>query len=319
LKYVYGPVPSRRLGRSLGVNLTPLKTCTYNCVYCQLGKTTHMTDQRQDFFPPEEILKEIKNTINKHNKSKEIDYITFVGEGEPTLSKSLGWLIDKVKQIWDIPVAVDTNGSLLYRKDVRKDLLKADIVMPSLDAGTQNTFRKINRPVKEIEFETIIQGMELFRKEFDGQIWLEIMLVKDVNDSVSELKALKNQINKISPDRIYINTPIRPQSEAWAVPPGDDKIKLAHEILGNIFKIIDKEEGDFSVEEFKDPIKAIESIARRHPMREEQVLEVLEKFDKIDLEKTLKQLIKSNKVIINKYEGTKFIQYVGKTQKKNKS
>lgn len=278
-----------------------------------------MTDQRQDFFPPDEIIEEINNTVNSQFKPKEIDYITFVGEGEPTLCKSLGWLIEMVKQTWDIPVAVDTNGSLLYREDVRKDLLKADIVMPSLDAGTQDTLRNINRPIKGIKFEKVVEGLEQFRKEYDGQIWLEIMLVKDVNDSVKELKAIKKHINKINPDRIYINIPIRPPSEAWAIPPGEDKIKLAHEILGNVFEIIDKEEGDFSVEEFENPFEAIKSIASRHPMREEQVLQVLDKFDETNLEKALEQLTENNGVMINKYKGSNFIKCIEKTLNKNKS
>ncbi len=221
MSIVYGPVPSRRLGRSLGVSPIPFKTCNYSCVYCQLGRTTHMTIQRKDFFPPEELLNEIKRAIEAENSHRhsEIDFVTFVGEGEPTLCKSLGWLIRKTKEIADIPIAVDTNGSLLYRKDVRDDISQADVVMPSLDAGTAETFRKINRPHRGIVFEAVVEGMGKFRQEYDGEIWVEVMLVKGLNDSEEELEAIKSRLSPLEPNRTYINVPIRPPAEPWAVSP----------------------------------------------------------------------------------------------------
>ena len=213
MKIVYGPVPSRRLGRSLGVGPIPFKTCDYSCVYCQLGRTTHMTNQRKDFFPPEELLNEIRRVIEVESSHREIDFVTFVGEGEPTLCKSLGWLIRKTKEIADIPIAVDTNGSLLYREDVRDDLSQADVVMPSLDAGTAETFRRINRPHRGIVFEAVVEGMEKFRQEYDGEMWVEVMLVKGLNDSEEELEAIKSRLSPLEPNRTYINVPIRPPAE----------------------------------------------------------------------------------------------------------
>jgi wyosine [tRNA(Phe)-imidazoG37] synthetase (radical SAM superfamily) len=283
MKIVYGPVPSRRLGRSLGVGPIPFKTCDYSCVYCQLGRTTHMTIQRKDFFPPEELLNEIKRVIEveSSHSHKEIDFVTFVGEGEPTLCKSLGWLIRKTKEVADIPIAVDTNGSLLYREDVRNDLSQADVVMPSLDAGTAETFRKINRPHRGIVFEAVVEGMEKFRQEYDGEIWVEVMLVKGLNDSEEELEAIKSRLSPIEPNRTYINVPIRPPAEPWAVPPDKESIALAHAILGdvNVVDITAEETGEFSTEGFTNPEDAILAIIRRHPMREEQVIETLKKFE----------------------------------------
>ncbi|MGB2727329.1 MAG: radical SAM protein [Halobacteriota archaeon] len=312
MKMVYGPVPSRRLGRSLGVNPIPFKTCNYSCVYCQLGRTTHITTQRKDFFPPEELLNEIKRVIeveSSHSHS-EIDFVTFVGEGEPTLCKSLGWLIRKTKEIADIHIAVDTNGSLLYREDVRNDLSEADVVMPSLDAGTAETFRKINRPHRGIVFEVVVEGMEKFRQEYDGEIWVEVMLVKGLNDSEEKLKAIKSRLEHIEPDRTYINVPIRPPAEPWAVPPDKDAIALAHAILGDVtvVDITAEETGDFSTEGFTSPEDAILAIIRRHPMREEQVIETLKKFKlkEEDIHDSLTRLAESGKIKKVKYRDKVF-------------
>ncbi len=283
MKIVYGPVPSRRLGRSLGVGSIPFKTCDYSCVYCQLGRTTHMPNQRKDFFPPEELLNEIKRAIEPEAESSrsEIDFVTFVGEGEPTLCKSLGWLIRKTKEIADIPIAVDTNGSLLYREDVRNDLSEAEVVMPSLDAGTAETFRRINRPHRGIDFEVVVEGMEKFRQEYDGEMWVEVMLVKGLNDSEEELEAIKSRLSPLKPNRTYINVPIRPPAEPWAVPPDKESIALAHAILGdvNVVDITAEETGEFSIKGFTNPEDAILAIIRRHPMREEQVVEMLKKIE----------------------------------------
>ncbi len=303
MKMVYGPVPSRRLGRSLGVNPIPLKTCNYSCVYCQLGRTTQMTNQRRDFFPPEEIINEIKRVMEVKGGRGEIDFVTFIGEGEPTLCKSIGWLIREAREIADMPIAVDTNGSLLYREDVRNDLSQADVVMPSLDAGTAETFRRINRPYRGIDFEAVVEGMEKFRQEYDGEIWLEVMLIKGINDSEKELEAIKSRLKKIKPNRIYINVPIRPPAESWAVPPDKETIALAHAILGdgNVVDIVAEEIGEFSIEGFANPEDAILAIIRRHPMREEQVIETLKKFEVGDVHDDLKRLEESGKIKKVKY------------------
>jgi wyosine [tRNA(Phe)-imidazoG37] synthetase (radical SAM superfamily) len=257
-------------------------------------------------------LEEIKNALKIHVNPKAIDYLTFVGEGEPTLCKSLGWLIEKVKKVWDIPIAIDTNSSLLYLEEVRQDLQLANIVMPSLDAGTEETFRKMNRPLNKIKLETAIAGLEQFRNEYDGQIWLEVMLVKGINDSETELKAIKSQINRIAPNKIHINIPIRPPAESWVKPPTKRSIELAQEILGDVDTIIDIEIGDFSLDGFPSPIEAIESIIRRHPMRKEQIFDVLKQFNGIDVSEVLFELLESGKVKVVDYNGKIFLVGVNK-------
>ncbi|MBN1455553.1 MAG: radical SAM protein [Methanomicrobia archaeon] len=300
MRRVYGPVPSRRLGRSLGVNPIPFKTCNYSCVYCQLGRTTHMTNERRDFFPPEELLNEIRGVLEPAGSKQELDFVTFVGEGEPTLCKSLGWLISKTKELADIPVAVDTNGSLLYQAEVRNELAQADVVMPSLDAGTAATFMKINRPHRGIAFDTMVEGMEQFRRAYKGELWVEVMLVKGLNDSEDELLALKRRLERIEPDRIYLNVPIRPPAEPWAVPPDQEAIVLAQAILSdlNVVDITAEELGAFSIAGFHNPEEAILAIIRRHPMREEQVIETLQHFAVAGeaVQESLQQLAKSGQI-----------------------
>ncbi len=163
MNLVYGPVPSRRLGQSLGVDPISFKTCNYNCVYCQLDRTRPVTNERWDFFSPEAILAQVRRALEDREPA-EIDYVTFVGQGEPTLCASLGWLIRQVKQLTEVPVVVITNGALLYRADVRDELIAADAVMPTLDAADQETFRRINRPWPKLRIEEIVAGMTTFRE-----------------------------------------------------------------------------------------------------------------------------------------------------------
>jgi len=172
-KNVFGPVPSRRLGLSLGVDIIPYKTCSYNCIYCQLKETTDQRIERASFLPVDKILSEVKEAIAKNER---IDYITFSGSGEPTLNSDIGRLIAGTKEMTDIKVAVLTNGSLLYRPDVRRDLMKADLVKPSLDAASEKAFRKINRPHPALDLAKIIEGLRKFSEEFTGELYLEIML-----------------------------------------------------------------------------------------------------------------------------------------------
>jgi wyosine [tRNA(Phe)-imidazoG37] synthetase (radical SAM superfamily) len=209
-KYLYGPVPSRRLGRSLGIDIVPLKLCTLDCVYCQLGRTTQKTIERRDYVPIEAVLAELKDALKE---GLEADFITISGSGEPTLNSRLGELIDGIKKITDIPVAVITNGTLLYREDVRADCTKADLVVPSLDAGDEATFRKVNRPHKDISIEKLVDGLVAFRKEFPGRIWLEVFLVEGLNTDIAEIDEIKELIKRIRPDKVQLNTAVRPTAD----------------------------------------------------------------------------------------------------------
>lgn len=207
-KYLFGPVPSRRLGMSLGVDLVPKKVCSLNCVYCEVGPTTKLTTERLEYIPYRKIVKELSDYFAT---SPPPDYITFSGYGEPTLNSAIGKIIQLIKKSKpEIPVAVLTNGTLLSQPEVRNELHLANLVLPSLDAATQEVFEKINVPAKGLFIDEYIQGLVDFSKEFSGKIWLEIFILPDYNDHETELTELKKVILKINPDRVQLNTLDRP-------------------------------------------------------------------------------------------------------------
>ena len=206
--YLFGPVPSRRLGISLGVDLVPMKTCTLNCMYCECGLTTKLSIERKEYVPFEAVKEELTHYLS-HNPGP--DYVTFSGSGEPTLNSRIGDVLHFIRsQTSDIPVAVLTNGTLLFQKQVCDDIRNATVVIPSLDAATEKIFRKINQPHPQLKIDTIIRGLVQFRKDYSGQIWLEVFIVPGLNDTEQELTALKRAIEKIEPDRIQLNTLDRP-------------------------------------------------------------------------------------------------------------
>lgn len=211
MSYIFGPVPSRRLGRSLGVDVVPFKTCTYDCIYCQLGRTTNKTIERREWVPMDEVLMELKGKL-----SSKPDYITLSGSGEPTLFSRMGELIDRIKGMTDTPVAVLTNGSLLWQDEVRRELHAADLLVPSLDAGDEMRFRHINRPHETITFEKMLSGLIAMREDFRGQYWLEVFLLAGYTAIESELMKLAKCVNLVRPDRVQLNTVTRPPAESFA-------------------------------------------------------------------------------------------------------
>ncbi|RLD63141.1 MAG: radical SAM protein [Bacteroidetes bacterium] len=207
-KYIFGPVPSRRLGMSLGLDMVPHKVCSLNCVYCECGRTTNLTVERKEYVPYDEVIKELDDFM-KNNPAP--DFITFSGSGEPTLNSRIGDIINHIKSNYEnIPVAVLTNGTLFSDKEVRKELLKADVVLPSLDAASSTAFAKINRPFHSINIDEYIQGLIDFSNEFKGRIWLEVFIIPGMNDNKSDLDLLKKIIKKINPEEIQLNTLDRP-------------------------------------------------------------------------------------------------------------
>ena len=206
-KHLFGPVPSRRLGISLGIDLIPKKVCSLNCVYCEVGKTTNLTLERKEYVPYTEVINELKDYLGKKTAP---DYITFSGSGEPTLNSRIGDIITFIKQQTNIPVAVLTNGTLLNDPQVRKELLPADLVLPSLDAAITLSFKKINRPHKSIDLQEYINGIAEFSKEYKGQLHLEILFLPGYNDTKEDFDALKAAILKINPDLVQLNTLDRP-------------------------------------------------------------------------------------------------------------
>ncbi|MCA1901778.1 MAG: radical SAM protein [Candidatus Hydrogenedens sp.] len=210
MNYVFGPVYSRRLGKSLGIDTVPFKTCSQDCIYCQLGPTTCKSLERASFCSPEVIIKEL---LQKLQTSK-TDYITLAGSGEPTLCLELGQVISKIKKVTSIPVVVLTNGLLMSRQEVREELKQADVVCPSLDAGNEYVFQRVNRPVPGIDFDTFLNGLIEFRKEYEGQIWLEVLLVRGITDTKDEVIQIAQCSARINPDRIHLNTVTRPPADS---------------------------------------------------------------------------------------------------------
>lgn len=210
--HIFGPVPSRRLGRSLGVDLVPFKTCTYDCIYCQLGRTTCRTLELKEWVPLDDVLMELKSRLVSAP-----DYITLSGSGEPTLFSRIGELIDGIKTMTDIPVAVLTNGSLLWKEEIRSQLMNADLVIPSLDAGDDYTYQLVNRPHERLDFANMLNGLINLRHDFQGQYWLEVFLLEGHTVNRPDVIKLVNCANLIKPDRIQLNTVSRPPAESFAV------------------------------------------------------------------------------------------------------
>ena len=297
---LYGPVPSRRMGLSLGISPIQKGYCNYSCIYCQLGRTKHMTNERQSFFKVEHILNQFKRWLQTNKK---VDVITVVGEGEPTLYKELGKLIKGLKTLTEIPIAVITNGALLSEEDVREDLMEADIVLPSFDASNEEEFKRINRPYGKIKYSDVFDGLIKFLKEFNGQLWIEIMFVKDYNDTEEQLLELKSNLEKINYDRIFINTPVRPPAESYVKEPSDEFVKKAAKLLGgtSINQLISN---GFS-SDIEDDYEAIQSIIKRHPMNQYEIKSFLKSRNCGDIEEIFKNIENDKDISIVEYKGYK--------------
>ncbi len=239
MKYIYGPVPSRRLGLSLGLSITPHKTCTFDCLYCQQGKTSQTTLERKEYTPISEVLDELRGWIANHPQEEaKLDYITISGSGEPTLNTGIGKLIQEIKKMTSRQVAVITNASFLSDAGVRKEIIAADLIVPSLDAAVEQVFREIDRPHPGIKAEDIINGLVELRKEFSGKIWLEVMLAKGINDDIRYIKKLKEAADRINPDKIQLNSPVRTTAESGILPVAETKLKRIKKLLGEKCEII---------------------------------------------------------------------------------
>ncbi len=221
-RHVFGPVASRRLGRSLGIDLVPFKTCSYNCIYCQLGPTTNLTVERREWVPFDQILEEARRKIPP---AAGVDYITFSGSGEPTLHSRIGEIIHEFKRLTSIPIAVLTNGSLLWRADVEDDLLEADLVIPSLDAPDAGLFRYVNRPHPGLAFDTMVDGLIRFRERCRGKMWLEVFLLAGITGMESEVKRIASLARRIRPDRVQLTTATRPAAMDFVEPVPDEDLQ----------------------------------------------------------------------------------------------
>ncbi len=277
----FGPVPSRRLGRSLGINNIPPKICTYSCIYCQVGRTLNMKVERKAFYKPEEIKQAVEKKIKEAKKIGEpIDYLTFVPDGEPTLDINLGIVVELLKKS-GIKIAVITNSSLIWKEDVRNDLDRADWVSLKIDAVSQKIWRNINRPHGSLNLDEILHGISEFAHTFNGVLTTETMLIKDFNDNLEEIEKISDFIAQINPGTSYIAIPTRPPAEKFIKSPTEQAINIAYQVFkkksipteyligyeGNAFAFTGNVENDLL------------SITSVHPMREDGVKELLDKAE----------------------------------------
>lgn len=251
MKYVFGPVNSRRLGVSLGLDIIPFKVCSFNCIYCECGSTTVLTDEVKEYFPYEEIIAEIRQVLDRHPR---IDVVTFSGSGEPTLNSRIGDIISFIKTEYpEYRVAVLTNSSMLYRPEVRRSILNADIIYPSLDAVSEKVFNKIMRPVPGTDPDVIIDSLAMLRDEFKGMLCLEIFIIEGLNDTEDELARLKDACIKIRPDEIHLNSLDRPGAEDWVRTSGSDNMeRVKNYFYPFTVKIAGRTQGSEPVTEYFD-------------------------------------------------------------------
>ena len=302
----FGPVPSRRLGRSLGINNIPPKICTYSCIYCQLGKTLKMKIEPQGFYSPSEIFREVEDKVKKSKEKGElIDYLTFVPDGEPTLDINLGQEIKLIKPL-GIKIAVITNSSLIDKKIVRDNLREADLISFKIDSVEEEIWRKVDRPNRNLSLKDILNSMLKFKENFKGKIITETMLVKGINDNSQYIKKVADFLGQLKPSRAYLSIPIRPPAENRVQSPSEEVINQNYHIfkekVDHVECLIGYEGNAFAFTgEVEEDILSITSV---HPMREDAVKDFLERANSDWL--VIEKLIKQGKLVESEYEGHKF-------------
>jgi len=307
--YLFGPVPSRRLGLSLGIDVVPHKVCSYDCTYCQIGSTTDKTLVRREYVPFDAVVREFELWLAEDGNA---DYITFSGAGEPTLYARLGDLVSTVKKRCSIPVAVITNSSLLYRARLRKELEVADLIIPSLDSVNEETFRAVNRPDGGLHFKTMVNGLETFSQEFKGLLYLEIFCLPEVFNNNKNIDTLRSILNRIRYDKIQLNTVVRPPTEKTAVPLSEQRMREIASQLGEKTEIIaafSSKTGSTSKNISRGDIL---ELLRRHPCSVEDIIAGLQS-DKKTVQDLLHDLLQRKDVGIKKV-GEKEFYYPEITQ-----
>ncbi|MFZ5766521.1 MAG: radical SAM protein [Thermodesulfobacteriota bacterium] len=307
MKYLFGPVNSRRLGLSLGIDLVPPKVCNFNCIYCEVGPTTLFTCERHEYSPTAAIIAEIDAFLASTDLRRPVDVFTLTGSGEPTLHSGLADIIGHIKKKTNKPVAVLTNGSLLHLAEVRSALYQADIVIPSLDAAREESFRKVNRPAPCNRLEEIITGLALFCAEFTGELWLEVLLVKGINDTDADIAALRSALARIKPARIQLNTVARPPLESFARPLNEEELTEIGRRLPGIVEVI----ADFRGRTRSDVQTARETelleMLKRRPCTETDICEALN-LDHESTAQLIQRMRKSGLLVQTEHRGRIYYQ-----------
>jgi len=302
---IFGPVPSRRLGFSLGVDTIPFKTCSLNCIYCQLGRTINKTIQRKEYIAADDILREIEEVLRE---GKRIDYITFSGSGEPTLNSEIRRIISRIKELTSIPLAILTNGTLLYQSRIREDLMEADLVIPSLDSVSQKIFEMVNRPHPSLKIDEIITGIDSFSQEFNGKVWLEIMVVKGINDSLEEIEKAAQVIKQMNLEKIQLNTVVRPPAEEFARPLTAEDLKNIKTVLGKKCEIIAEFKRATQKAYKRDVEKRILSMVKRRPVTLVDISHSLG-LHRNEIIKYVETLEKKHQVKTEVHSGERYVRY----------
>ncbi|NPA39563.1 MAG: radical SAM protein [Thermodesulfobacteria bacterium] len=298
-KLIFGPVKSRRLGRSLGLELVPKKVCSMDCVYCEVGRTTLLTLERKPYYPWEKIEEAIITASKIQDK---FDVFTFTGSGEPTLNSFFEDAVFLAKKLIKKPIALLTNSSLLWMKSVRSAVCEFDIVLPSLDAGTEEAFLKVNQPCKGLKLEAIVEGLKALSKEKKGKVWVEVLLVKGLNDDLENLSAIKKVLNEVSPDKVQLNTVVRPGALSNILPLSYEELKKIAEFFGDKAEVV---VDSTSIDRFKRLVekgisrKKLEeeliAYVKRRPATFEELLSALDAEEKV-LSLVIDSLLKENKL-----------------------
>ncbi len=306
-KHIFGPVLSRRLGKSLGIDIIPFKTCTYDCIYCEQGRTTRCTAERKEYVPVADVLTELGQFLSD---SIPPDFITVSGAGEPTLHSGLGGIIQGIKAMTAVPVAVITNGSLLWDVSVQEALIGADVVMPSLDAGNASLFRRLDRPVNEIPFEKMVRGLIDFRNIFSKEIWLEVMLVDGITSEENEVREIAEWVKQIRPDRIQINTVVRPPAETCARPIARERLETLAALFGPRAEIIANYSGTpFEAEDAPDADRIVDLLLRR-PCSLPEIAGALG-LRRIETAKIIQYLVEQHKIVEKRFGNQLFFACPG--------
>ncbi len=307
MKYLFGPVNSRRLGLSQGIDLLTTKTCTFDCIYCEIGPTKIHTCERQEYTPTADIIAEIDELLANDEENKPIDVFTITATGEPTLHSGLRTIIEHIKENTGKPVVVLTNGALFDRSDVRRDLMGADIVIPSLDTARDDSFRRIDRPADCVNLSEIIHGIGVFCREFSGQVWLEVLLVKNINDSKEDIAALKEAIATIKPDRTQLNTVARPPLESFAKPLSEEELhNIARQLPGRVEIIARFAHKDSKNTRRADPEEILSMLIRR-PCTVIDISEALN-LEQQATQKLIDELVTSGGVVSMSHQGKTYYQ-----------
>lgn len=307
MKYIFGPVNSRRLGRSLGLDIIPTKICSFDCIYCEVGAKRLITGMRKEYVPLAALLSEVDRYLALPGAAGHFDLLTITASGEPTLHSGIGRLIGELKRKTDKPVAVLTNGSLLYDPAVRRDLAAADLVIPSLDAARAESYRKVNRPHPDFPVEQLIAGLELFGREYQGRLWLEILLVKGINDLPEDIAALKTAIERIKPQKIQLNTVIRPPLEQTALPLTEKELDAVAGRLGPTAEVIASFRGEGRKDFHPVDEEAIIAMIKRRPCPPEDISTALHYREDL-VQQALARLCLKKKASLRLHNGIPYYQ-----------